>query len=112
VSVSNPHCGISIDITPTDAANDAAVALAIYYKVKLLVKAASPPSVSKYEFNVIEGAFKELSVAAIAAAQPIVPQLPSAAPAVEDEGFVLQTGYAVLEEEGAVIHRTGFAMAI
>jgi hypothetical protein len=71
-----------------DAANDAAVAVAIYERIKLLVNAASPPSVSDYEFNVIEGAFKELTLAARENARPLIPPPPP--PVEHREEYVAQ----------------------
>jgi len=70
------------------AANDAAVAVAIYERIKLLVNAASPPSVSDYEFNVIEGAFKELTLAARETARPLIPPPPP--PVEHREEYVAQ----------------------
>jgi len=63
------------------AANDAAVAIAIYTKIKQLINPASPPNIWECEFNVIEGAHRNLThVAREAAAISALSYLPSPPP--------------------------------
>jgi len=77
------------------AANDAAVAVAVYFRIMQLINPVSPPDIGDYEFNVIEGAFKQLSLAARETARTFAPP-PSQAHA---EPEMVVSAYTIFVQE-------------